>query len=56
MAFLPRWEYMTPKAKRLFRKVVYTLMILILAFWILRAFFQWLLIACFVYWIWKTFK
>lgn len=55
MALLPRWQYMTPEAKAMVRKVGWSLLAVVVGLGVLRALFGALtlvLLAGALLWIW----
>lgn len=53
MSLVPRWEVMTNEAKALTKRIAVTALVLLLAFWIVKALIPWVLVAICGYWAYR---
>ena len=53
MSLVPRWEVMTNEAKALTKRIAVSVLVLLLAFWIVKALIPWVIVAICGYWAYR---
>ncbi|KZR73521.1 hypothetical protein [Prochlorococcus marinus] len=53
MSLLPRWEVMTDEAKAITKRMAVSALVLLLAFWLVRALITWVIVAICGYWAYR---
>jgi hypothetical protein len=53
MSLVPRWEVMTNEAKALTKRIAVSALVLLLAFWIVKALIPWVIVAICGYWAYR---
>ena len=53
MSLVPRWEVMTDGAKAITKRIAVSALVLLLAFWLVRALIPWVIVAICAYWVYR---
>ena len=53
MSLVPRWEVMTDEAKAITKRMAVSALVLLLAFWLVRALIPWVIVATCGYWAYR---